>query len=381
MLREGNSDRRAPLAVKNYATQAPAPQQAVRRRAPRPASRPWATTTSRSNEKSCVAAARRRPHHPVTSPPTARSPQLKDRPEGRCRARSSTRPSSPPPSSTPSSPQTLEQADGRRRALLGAPQGDHDEGQRPHHLRPRRQGLLRRRLRAVRRASSPRPASPPTTASARSSPAFRRCRGRRRHRRRHRRPAIEPRAPASRTSNSDKGLTNLHVPTDVIVDASMPALDPQRRQALGRRRRRGMTPSPSSRTPPTPSVYPGRHRRRQRATARSIPATIGTVPNVGLMAQAAEEYGSHDKTFEIAAPGRRAGPRQPPATVPPPARRRQPGDIWRATQTKHVAVTRLGEARRHPRPREPAPPPCSGSTRRARTTRSSSPRCRPRASP
>src|SRR5690606_32984853 len=66
------------------------------------------------------------------------------------------------------------------------------------------------------------------------------------------------------------------------------------------------------------------------------PAAIGTVPNVGLMAQAAEEYGSHDKTFEIAAPGRVEVVTAAGEVVL--AHDVQAGDIWRATQTKDVAV-------------------------------------------
>jgi isocitrate dehydrogenase len=101
------------------------------------------------------------------------------------------------------------------------------------------------------------------------------------------------------------------------------------------------------------------------------PATIGTVPNVGLMAQAAEEYGSHDKTFEIPADGvvevlDSAGTVLIEHHV-------ERGDIWRATQTKHIAIMDWVR-RRHARAR-PAFPPCSGSTSTARTTPSSSARC------
>ena len=86
------------------------------------------------------------------------------------------------------------------------------------------------------------------------------------------------------------------------------------------------------------------------STAPSIPSTMGTCPNVGLMAQAAEEYGSHDKTFQIAEQGH--GPRG--------RQRRQAdavehaveaGDIWRMCQTKDAPDPRLGQAGRHARPR------------------------------
>lgn len=134
--------------------------------------------------------------------------------------------------------------------------------------------------------------------------------------------------------NSDKGITNLHVPSDVIVDASMPALIRNGGKLWGADGGEGDTLAviPDS---SYASVY-------QTVIDDVIahgpldPATIGTVPNVGLMAQAAEEYGSHDKTFEIAAPGvvqvrNQAGDVLLEHSV-------QPGDIWRATQTKDIAV-------------------------------------------
>jgi len=100
--------------------------------------------------------------------------------------------------------------------------------------------------------------------------------------------------------NSDKGITNLHVPSDVIVDASMPAMIRAVGQDVGRRRQDRTTRWPSSPTAATPgSTRPSSTSARR--TAPSIPKTMGSVPNVGLMAQAAEEYGSHNKTFEIPA--------------------------------------------------------------------------------
>ncbi|WP_125131318.1 NADP-dependent isocitrate dehydrogenase [Microbacterium sp. 10M-3C3] len=134
--------------------------------------------------------------------------------------------------------------------------------------------------------------------------------------------------------NSDKGITNLHVPSDVIVDASMPALIRNGGKLWGAD---GGEDDTLAVIPD--SSYAGVY---QAAIDDVIahgpldPATIGTVPNVGLMAQAAEEYGSHDKTFEIAAPGRvqvvaSEGDVLLEHTV-------RTGDIWRATQTKDVAV-------------------------------------------
>jgi len=134
--------------------------------------------------------------------------------------------------------------------------------------------------------------------------------------------------------NSDKGITNLHVPSDVIVDASMPALVRNGGKLWGADGGEGDTLAVIP-----DSSYAGVYQ----ATIEDViangpldPATIGSVPNVGLMAQAAEEYGSHDKTFEIAAPGRV----QVVASNGDVLLEHEvnTGDIWRATQTKDVAV-------------------------------------------
>nr|WP_198425877.1 NADP-dependent isocitrate dehydrogenase [Microbacterium ureisolvens] len=134
--------------------------------------------------------------------------------------------------------------------------------------------------------------------------------------------------------NSDKGITNLHVPSDVIVDASMPALI----------RNGGKLWGADGGEADTLAVIPDSSYASVYQTVIDDvvahgpldPAAIGTVPNVGLMAQAAEEYGSHDKTFEIAAAGtvqvlNQAGDVLLEHVV-------QPGDVWRATQTKDVAI-------------------------------------------
>jgi isocitrate dehydrogenase len=134
--------------------------------------------------------------------------------------------------------------------------------------------------------------------------------------------------------NSDKGITNLHVPSDVIVDASMPALI----------RNGGKLWGVDGGEDDTLAVIPdSSYAGVYQAVIEDViahgpldPATIGTVPNVGLMAQAAEEYGSHDKTFEIAAAGvvqvvTSAGEVVLESAV-------EAGDIWRATQTKDIAV-------------------------------------------
>ncbi|MET0295913.1 MAG: NADP-dependent isocitrate dehydrogenase [Microbacterium sp.] len=134
--------------------------------------------------------------------------------------------------------------------------------------------------------------------------------------------------------NSDKGITNLHVPSDVIVDASMPALV----------RNGGKLWGVDGGEDDTLAVIPdSSYAGVYQAVIDDViangpldPATIGTVPNVGLMAQAAEEYGSHDKTFEIAAPGVvRILDSEGEVLIEHEV---STGDIWRATQTKHIAV-------------------------------------------
>jgi len=101
--------------------------------------------------------------------------------------------------------------------------------------------------------------------------------------------------------NSDKGITNLHVPSDVIVDASMPAMI----------RDSGKMWNADGKLQDTKAVIPDRCYAGVyqvviddcKKNGAFNPVTMGSVPNVGLMAQAAEEYGSHDKTFQIAATG------------------------------------------------------------------------------
>lgn len=134
--------------------------------------------------------------------------------------------------------------------------------------------------------------------------------------------------------NSDKGITNLHVPSDVIVDASMPAMI----------RTSGHMWGPDGAEADTLAVIPDSSYAGIyqaviddcRAHGAYDPTTMGSVPNVGLMAQKAEEYGSHDKTFEIAEAGtvqvvNAAGDVLMSHDV-------QPGDIWRACQTKDAAI-------------------------------------------
>ena len=134
--------------------------------------------------------------------------------------------------------------------------------------------------------------------------------------------------------NSDRGITNLHVPSDVIVDASMPALVKNGGKLWG----------VDGAEKDTLAVIPdSSYARVYQAVIEDViangpldPATIGTVPNVGLMAKAAEEYGSHDKTFELPASGTVTITNQAGDVLI--EHRVGAGDIWRATQTKDVAV-------------------------------------------
>jgi isocitrate dehydrogenase len=107
--------------------------------------------------------------------------------------------------------------------------------------------------------------------------------------------------PALAMVNSDKGITNLHVPSDVIVDASMPAMI----------RTSGQMYNKEGKQQDTIAIIPDRcYAGVYTATidfckkhGAFVPTTMGSVPNVGLMAQQAEEYGSHDKTFQLKADG------------------------------------------------------------------------------
>ena len=134
--------------------------------------------------------------------------------------------------------------------------------------------------------------------------------------------------------DSDRGITNLHVPSDVIIDASMPAMirtsgqmwnaDGEQQDTLA------VIPD---------SSYAGVYQAAIddcRTNGALDPSTMGSVPNVGLMAKAAEEYGSHDKTFEVPAAGKvevrnAAGEVLMSHDV-------EAGDIWRACQTKDASI-------------------------------------------
>jgi isocitrate dehydrogenase len=113
--------------------------------------------------------------------------------------------------------------------------------------------------------------------------------------------AVYERGPALAMVNSDKGITNLHVPSDIIIDASMPAM----------LRTSGCMWNAEGKLQDTKAVIPdSSYAGIYQAVIDDCiahgaldPVTMGSVSNVGLMAQKAEEYGSHDKTFELSAPG------------------------------------------------------------------------------
>ena len=140
--------------------------------------------------------------------------------------------------------------------------------------------------------------------------------------------------PALAMVNSDKGITNLHVPSDVIVDASMPAMI----RAGGKMwDAKGETQDTLAVIPD--SSYAGVYQAVIdfcKAHGALDPKTIGSVPNVGLMAQAAEEYGSHNKTFEIPTAGVvRVTDSEGKVWLEHSV---EEGDIWRACQTKDAPI-------------------------------------------
>ncbi|GAA2019037.1 NADP-dependent isocitrate dehydrogenase [Terrabacter terrae] len=140
--------------------------------------------------------------------------------------------------------------------------------------------------------------------------------------------------PAIAMVNSDKGITNLHVPSDVIVDASMPAMI----RTSGHMWNRDGEEQDTLAVLPD-SSYAGIYQvvlDDCRANGAYDPATMGSVSNVGLMAQAAEEYGSHDKTFEIPADGTVRVVDGSGNTVL--EHEVSAGDIWRACQTKDIPI-------------------------------------------
>jgi isocitrate dehydrogenase len=146
--------------------------------------------------------------------------------------------------------------------------------------------------------------------------------------------AVYKKRPALAMVNSDKGITNLHVPSDVIIDASMPPMI----------RDSGKMWGPDGKLHDTKAVIPdssyaGVYQEVVEFCKKNgafDPRTMGSVPNVGLMAQQAEEYGSHDKTFKVPADGKvrvvsASGQTLLEHTV-------EEGDIWRMCQVKDAPI-------------------------------------------
>ncbi|GAA0968500.1 Isocitrate dehydrogenase [NADP] [Nocardioides aquaticus] len=140
--------------------------------------------------------------------------------------------------------------------------------------------------------------------------------------------------PAMAMVDDRKGITNLHVPSDVIIDASMPAMI----------RTSGHMWNPAGEEQDCLAVIPDSSYASVyqtviddcRAHGAFDPSTMGSVPNVGLMAKAAEEYGSHDKTFEVPAAGQvRVVSSDGTVLLEHDV---EPGDVWRACQTKDEPI-------------------------------------------
>ncbi len=146
--------------------------------------------------------------------------------------------------------------------------------------------------------------------------------------------AVYEKRPAMAMVNSDKGITNLHVPSDVIIDASMPPMI----------RDSGKMWGPDGKLHDTKAVIPdGSYAPIYREIVEFCkkhgafdPKTMGSVPNVGLMAQAAEEYGSHDKTFKAPADGTmRVVDASGKILL---EHKVEEGDIWRMCQVKDAPI-------------------------------------------
>ncbi|MBD89831.1 MAG: isocitrate dehydrogenase (NADP(+)) [Deltaproteobacteria bacterium] len=146
--------------------------------------------------------------------------------------------------------------------------------------------------------------------------------------------AVYDSGPAIAMVDSDRGITNLHVPSDVIIDASMPAM----------LRTSGCMWNAAGETQDTKAVIPDSSYAGVYQAVIDFckehgafdPTTMGSVPNVGLMAQKAEEYGSHDKTFELSSAGTvRVVDASGAALISHDV---EPGDIWRMCQVKDAPV-------------------------------------------
>ena len=146
--------------------------------------------------------------------------------------------------------------------------------------------------------------------------------------------AVYAKRPALAMVNSDKGITGLHVPSDFIIDATIPAMI----------RESGRMWGPDGKLHDTKAVVPDRAYARLfqaviedcKANGAFDPKTMGSVPNVGLMAQKAEEYGSHDKTFEVPVSGTvRVVADDGKVLLERPV---EPGDIFRMCEAKDAPI-------------------------------------------
>ncbi len=146
--------------------------------------------------------------------------------------------------------------------------------------------------------------------------------------------AIYTKNPDLAMVNSDKGITNLHVPSDVIIDASMPAMIRTSGQMWNKEGKQQDTKAVIP-----DSSYAGLYQEVIdfcKKNGAFDPTTMGTVPNVGLMAKKAEEYGSHDKTFEISSDGKVSVVDANGNTLL--EHQVEAGDIWRMCQTKDAPI-------------------------------------------
>jgi isocitrate dehydrogenase len=147
--------------------------------------------------------------------------------------------------------------------------------------------------------------------------------------------AVYEKQPGLAMVDSDNGITNLHVPSDVIVDASMPAMI----RASGQMWTKDNTLADCKAVIPD-RCYAGIFKEvidNCKANGAFDPTTMGTVPNVGLMAQKAEEYGSHDKTFNMKKAGTVRVVRADTGAVLM-EHECEEGDIWRMCQTKDIPI-------------------------------------------
>ena len=362
MLREGNSDRRAPASVKSYARNHPHSMGAWTAGLARPTSRTWTADDFRSNEKSAV----------IDADGTLRIELVGDdgtdhraarvgagaRRRGRRRA-----PSCASPRCASSSTAQIARAKAEDvlfsvhlKATMMKVSDPIIFGHVVRAFFPTLFARVRRRARRRR----PQPQRRPRRASSSGLDVA----ARRAPRSRPPSRPGSPRARRSRWSTPTRASPTCTCPSDVIVDASMPAMI----------RTSGHMWGPDGEEADTLAVIPDSSYAGIyqvviddcRAHGAFDPATMGSVPNVGLMAQAAEEYGSHDKTFEIPAAGT-VRVVDDAGDVAARARRSRRRHLARCARPR-TCRSATGSSSPSPAPAPPATRPCSGSTRAAPTT-------------